>query len=110
MGASYHVPHGITSCITLPVVMQAMAAQHAAQLSRIAQVLHLLVSENDATTATQAVTAATAVRDLIAHLGLPQHLQEVGIGSGDLHTIAVNAVGGEGEKAVFAEQLLQQML
>ena len=106
MGATYHVAHGITSCITLPVVMKAMVESHAAQLSRIAQVLQLPGDDQ----ATQAMHAAIAVDDLIARLGLPRHLREVGIGPDDLHSIAIYAVGGQGEKAEFAEKLLQQML
>lgn len=106
MGATYHVPHGITSCITLPVVMKAMVESHAAQLSRIAQVLQLPGDDQ----ATQAIHAAMAVDNLIARLGLPRHLHEVGIGPDDLHSIAIYAVGGKGEKAEFAEKVLQQML
>lgn len=86
IGASYNVPHGITSCITLPFVMRALAPSYPQQLARIAYVLHL--SDEDDQTPTAALKAADAVSELIRHLGLPQRLHEVGVPASELHTIA----------------------
>lgn len=86
IGASYNVPHGITSCITLPFVMRALAPTYPQALARIAHVLDL--SDEDDQTPAAALKAADAVSELIRHLGLPQRLHDVGIPASDLHTIA----------------------
>src|SRR5439155_24027016 len=41
IGATYNVPHGITSCITLPHVMRHLAHRHTAALAGIARALDL---------------------------------------------------------------------
>jgi alcohol dehydrogenase class IV len=107
MGATYNVPHGVTSCITLPVVMHALVAEHSAALSTIACTLHLPGSDEDTEQAAHA--AANAVASLIRELGLPHQLREVGIGEENIHDIAVNTVG-EGSRLALAETLLRQML
>jgi maleylacetate reductase len=107
IGATYKVPHGITSCITLPIVMHAMATAHAAQLAPIAHVLELPVSKNDPQQAAHA--AADAVANLISGLALPRHLHEVGIEATEIHRIAVSTVG-EGPQLAQTEQLLHAML
>jgi maleylacetate reductase len=107
MGATYRVPHGVTSCITLPVVMHAKVTENASQLAPLARVLQLPVSGDDPVQAAHA--AADAVFNLIHGLGLPQHLREVGIGEGDIRHIAVSTVG-EGAQLPLVENLLRQML
>lgn len=84
IGASYDVPHGITSCIILPHVMQAFALIHSQLLARIANVLGL--HYHDDTSA--ALAAADAAYGLIGELGLPQHLHDVGINETQLVEIA----------------------
>lgn len=86
VGASYNVPHGITSCILLPHVMRALAPRHATPLARIAHtVLRLPEGISDQEAATK---AADAVSNLVKRLGLPQRLHDVGVTEADLHTIA----------------------
>jgi maleylacetate reductase len=86
IGASYDIPHGITSCITLPFVMRALAPHYTATLAKIAQVLNLC-NEGDETLSA-AFKAADAVSELVRHLGFPQRLHEVGVPESDLHSIA----------------------
>jgi alcohol dehydrogenase class IV len=88
IGASYDVPHGITSCISLPHVMRALAPTHTQALAHIAQALRL-VNENDASL-NAALKAADAVSELIRHLSLPQRLRDVGVPESDLHAIATS--------------------
>lgn len=107
MGATYNVPHGITSCITLPHVMRHLVHQATPQLAAIARTLQLFDAGPGAIDA--ALIAADAVSDLIGRLGLPRHLSEVGIGEGDLHDIAVATVGDSPQLAEV-EQLLARML
>ncbi len=107
IGASYNVPHGITSCIILPHVMRAFAPVYTDQLGRIAQVLGLLHEESDAVQAAQ--TAADAVSSLIGQLGLPQHLHDVGIDASELSKIAATTRNREFSTEEL-EKLLHEML
>jgi maleylacetate reductase len=107
IGASYGVPHGITSCITLPHVMRLFAPQRAASLAQIVRTLSLPDAGTDDLKA--ALAAADAVSDLISRLGLPQHLREVGINEDALPAIARD-IAGQGLEITEAEELLQRML
>jgi alcohol dehydrogenase class IV len=93
IGASYDVPHGITSCILLPHVMRALAPRHVQPLLQIAQVLQLTDDKPDDLEA--ALRAADAVQGLVRRLGLPQHLQDVGVEASELHKIAATTPSSE---------------
>jgi alcohol dehydrogenase class IV len=107
IGATYNVPHGITSCITLPHVMRHFARRHTAVLARIARALQLAEAGPDDFDA--ALLVPDAVSDLIGRLGLPRRLSQVGVGADDLHNIAVATVG-ENEQTAEVEELLRKML
>jgi alcohol dehydrogenase len=107
IGATYQVPHGITSCITLPYVMRHFAQRHTRALAAIPRALQLTEAGPDDLDA--ALLAADAVSDLITRLGLPRHLSEVGIGVHNLRDIAVATVG-EGEQTAEVADLLRKML
>ena len=107
IGATYSVPHGITSCITLPAVMHALAEQHATQLAPMAYALDLPVSKTDPVQAAHA--AADAVFDLIDRLDLPHYLHDVGVDASEIHSIAVNTVG-EGPQLTLAESVLRSVI
>ena len=77
LGADAGVPHGITSCVLLPTVMRYNAAVCAAQMAEIAAAL------GDPQT-----PAADQVEALIARLGLPTRLSQLGIGHERLAVIA----------------------
>ena len=77
LGADAGVPHGITSCVLLPTVMRYNAAVCAAQMAEIAAAL------GDPHT-----PAADQVEALIARLGLPTRLSQLGIGHERLAVIA----------------------
>lgn len=103
IGASYDVPHGITSCIILPHVMRAFAPIYTQQLGRIAQVLGLIAEDADATQL--ALSAADAVSGLIGQLSLPQHLHDVGIDEAELPNIAATTPNRE-----FSTEDLEKLL
>jgi alcohol dehydrogenase class IV len=107
MGATYGVPHGITSCITLPHVMRYFARRHTAALATVGRAIQASEAGTDDLDA--ALFAADAVADLIGRLGLPRRLGEVGIAEGNLRDIARVAVG-EGSQALEVEELLGKML
>jgi alcohol dehydrogenase class IV len=81
LGARHGVPHGETSCVLLPAVMQWNAQTLGAQMSPIAQALGV---------AGQA--PHEAVRDFIQALGLPSRLADVGVTEADFSAIAEAAV------------------
>jgi alcohol dehydrogenase class IV len=86
LGAMYDIRHGYTSCVTQPAVMEfnrPVAARQVADVARAAGVFQPGMSDDEA-----AGAAVTAVGDLIAGLGLPRRLRDVGIPESDLPAIA----------------------
>ena len=77
LGADSGVPHGITSCVLLPTVMRWNAEVCAPQLAEVAAAL------GDADQ-----PAADQVEALIARLGLPTRIGQLGIERSRLQTIA----------------------
>lgn len=77
LGADAGVPHGITSCVLLPTVMRYNAEVCAAQMAEIAAAL------GDPHT-----PAADQVEAMIARLGLPTRLSQLGFGHERLAIIA----------------------
>ena len=77
LGADAGVPHGITSCVLLPTVMRYNAAVCAAQMAEVAQAM------GDASQ-----PAADQVEALIASLGLPTRLSQLGLDRARLPVIA----------------------
>ena len=77
LGADAGVPHGITSCVLLPTVMRFNAEVCAPQMAEIAAAL------GDASR-----PAADQVEAMIAALGLPTRLSQLGIGHDRLAIIA----------------------
>jgi maleylacetate reductase len=82
LGAHCTVPHGETSCVMLPAVMQWNQPCNPDRQSMIA-----------ASLGHQAGNASAAVADLVAELGLPRTLRDVGVSRTDLRTIARKAFG-----------------
>lgn len=88
LGGSYHVPHSLTSCITLAPVMRTLAKAVPGKLAAIANALSSeqpLVLEP--VPDVQPLEAASRLETLIASLGLPTRLQDVGIRRSDLPAI-----------------------
>jgi len=70
IGARHAIPHGVTSCLLLPHVMRYLGQN------------------------TRLPVRADAVQDLIAQLGLPQHIAAYGIGEPELSK-AASELGGK---------------
>ena len=77
LGGTANVPHGYTSCVMLPHVLR---FNHAVNAQRQAMVSEALGSPGE--------PAADVVAALIASLGLPRTLREVGVEAGLLDRIA----------------------
>jgi maleylacetate reductase len=81
LGAARGVPHGITSCLGLPAVMQWNAPVNGDRQAVVAQILG-------------GPTGAEALRGFIRGLGLPTTLAEVGIGAAEIPGLAARWDGG----------------
>lgn len=83
LGGGRGVPHGITSCVTLPAVMQ---WNERANADRQAEVSAAFGDGRE--------SAAAALRRFISGLGLPTRLREAGIAREELEAIAASWDGG----------------
>jgi alcohol dehydrogenase class IV len=108
IGATYDVPHGITSCITLPWVMEATAARRPGPVAAVARRLGGGSHAGIEASPTLAIGAAAAVRDLVRRLELPARLRDVGVPQEALPQIA-EAAYPAGEERELARELLGRM-
>jgi alcohol dehydrogenase class IV len=90
IGARCGVPHGITSCVMLPTVMEHMAAVMPARLADLAAILD--PAAGALPEAEAAARAPGLVRDFVRGLGLPTRLSEVGVAEADFAQIADDAM------------------
>ncbi len=86
VGGLCGVPHGETSCIMLPVVLDRLKSSVPDRLRDIAAAMGVDVSGLSREQA--AAAAVEAVRELVAGLGLPSRLSEVGVRRDDLPALA----------------------
>src|SRR3954470_3405286 len=77
LGAACHVPHGHTSCVMLPSVLRWNLAVHGDRQKRVSEAF-----------GKPEVPAADLVANLVATLGLPRRLSEVGVGKDRFREIA----------------------
>lgn len=77
LGAACHVPHGHTSCVMLPSVLRWNLAVNADRQQRVSEAF----GKPD-------VAAADLVAQLVATLGLPRRLSDVGVGRDRFREIA----------------------
>jgi len=82
LGGLAGVPHGYTSCVLLPSVLAWNASATSARQALVA-----------ASLGRPGESAAEAVRSLVAGLGLPTRIREVGVDRGLLPNVAEQAMG-----------------
>jgi alcohol dehydrogenase class IV len=82
LGAVAGVPHGLTSCVLLPAVLDYNLSHSADQQALIANVL-----------GRPGVAASVAVRDFIASLGLPTRMRDLNVAKEKLPRVAESALG-----------------
>ncbi len=109
MGATYGVPHGITSCVTLAPVMRFMTTKDAGRLGAIACIGRAVAGDVVGDDLRAAQAAVDAVGNLVIQLGLPTRLREVGIEDDAIPAIAAG-VAGAGAECARIEELLHTML
>jgi alcohol dehydrogenase class IV len=94
LGGTANVPHGIANAIILPHAMRFNADATTLELAAVARSMGLSgESETDL-----AEKAAQAVYDLIAQIGLPQRLRDVGVAETDLPHLAQVALKSKAVK------------
>lgn len=86
IGPTWDVPHGVTSCITLPHAMRFMAAIAPERFEPIAEGLRIAFDPADPEPAARA--CAERVAAFVAGLPVPKTLSEVGVGHNELPRIA----------------------
>ncbi|HEY8491531.1 MAG TPA: iron-containing alcohol dehydrogenase [Dehalococcoidia bacterium] len=86
IGARCDVPHGVTSCITLPHVMRYLAPHVAEGLASAAAAMGVEAGGRPPEEAARA--GADAVAGLVARLGVPSRLRDAGVAEEDLREIA----------------------
>lgn len=87
IGATWNIPHGITSCLTLAEVMRAQTGTNRDRLILIAEAEDRQTSSQ----AQAAVAAADGVAQLVKELGLAKRLRDYGIQKTDFPKIAQEA-------------------
>jgi maleylacetate reductase len=81
LGGRFGVPHGITSCVMLPAVLRWNAAANAERQKRIGELM-----------GAPGRPASDLVRELVAGLGLPTRLRDIGIRREDFPAIAEHSM------------------
>jgi alcohol dehydrogenase class IV len=85
IGARCGVPHGVTSCITLPHVMRFIAPAAAHRLAALATAMDIAHGDDESA---DAAAAAEAVAALVTRLGLTARLRDAGVPQSELPAIA----------------------
>jgi len=99
LGGAYDVPHGYTSCVALPAVLAWNAADSISAVSErqrlISEVFERIGAAESLNTARNSIhrSAAEHVRGLVHELGLPETLQDIGIGLEQLDDCAKRTMG-----------------
>jgi alcohol dehydrogenase class IV len=89
LGAHCDVPHGVTSCIFLPLVMDFNRPATAARQRMIAEAMGIDVAGMDDDAA--AAAATDHLRGIVAELGVETRLREWGVTEDDLKAIAADS-------------------
>jgi len=106
IGATWDIPHGITSCMTLAEVMRQKARKYPERLALIAEAEgqdSKALSERE-----HALSSADRVEELVKDLRLSKRLSDYGIEKDDLPSIAKEASGPE--EYSMALEVLQVIL
>jgi len=103
IGPRWNVAHGVTSCITLPHAMRAIARTSPGRFEAIARALAIPFDAAHPDTAAAACADATAA--LVARLGLPSRLSAVGVPQEELESVAAVVHGVMGEHPRVGHQV-----
>jgi alcohol dehydrogenase class IV len=88
LGARCGVPHGITSCVMLPAVLEFNLEYTREPQARIAEIF----AEAAGVTADPAAGAGDLVRQFVASLGQPTRLRDIGVERSEFPALAHDAM------------------
>jgi alcohol dehydrogenase class IV len=91
LGSRFHVPHGVANSVLLPYVMQANLDSNLHRHAIIAQMLGVKTPGLSHQEAAQQGVAA--VKNLIADVGIPLHLRDLGVPQDALEGMAIATMG-----------------
>ncbi|WP_051791451.1 iron-containing alcohol dehydrogenase [Amycolatopsis jejuensis] len=89
LGARCGVPHGVTSCVMLPTVLEFNLSHTEARQRDIAKIF---AGAGSGANASVELGAASLIRSFVASLGLPTRLSEVGVSRDDFPALARDAM------------------
>jgi alcohol dehydrogenase class IV len=89
LGVTYHIPHGVSIALLLPYVMEFNLEAAPERYADIAQALGAEAGKTDLETAREGVRL---IRQLIADCQLPSTLEELGIPSSAIESLAKDAM------------------
>ena len=84
IGARHRIPHGVTSCLLLPHVMRYLARKGPQRMQLLSDAMGW---------GTNPITPADKVQELVAALGLPQHIADYKLGEAELRRAADELAG-----------------
>ena len=90
LGSPYDIPHGITSCITLPGVVR-LKAQSPEDATQIARALPFMGRSKTGDDKKDALEVANAIEQLVKDLGLETRLKDYNVGSDQVTVVARTA-------------------
>lgn len=88
LGSPFGIPHGFTSCLTLPKIVRLRIETDQEAATNIARVASILGINGHAGTDEAAHAVADAIEGLIRDLGLQRRLQDWNVSSNDVQGIA----------------------
>jgi alcohol dehydrogenase class IV len=110
LGALCKVPHALTSCVTLPAVMEFNRVEAEEPLARLGEAFGSLNGSPKG----RAQSAIDAVKRLIHSLSLPTRLRDVGVRKPDLTAVAVESLKDQAARinprAVNNSALIMELL
>ncbi|KAL1957443.1 hypothetical protein VTO42DRAFT_6011 [Malbranchea cinnamomea] len=102
IGATYGIPHGITSCISLAPTVHFKADRNPNEAKQIARILPYIGRESSGDPTADAHAVGDAIDDLIGKLGLRSTLTDYNVSQGEVEAIALRVLGGNKEHPDFA--------
>ncbi|KAM5492259.1 hypothetical protein MaudMau93_001563 [Microsporum audouinii] len=95
IGATYAIPHGITSCISLAKTVHFKAARNPEEAHQIAKILPYIGLTCSGDDSRDANAVGDAIAKLVESLELKSTLTEFSVKPGDADTIALRALKGD---------------
>jgi alcohol dehydrogenase len=108
LGAFCGVPHGVTSCVTLPPVVRFVGQTDPAALADVARAFALAAGPGEMADAGERI--AERIAALVAHLGLPGRLRDAGVSRDQLQPLLASTARELRERGVATEAEIRALL